>query len=437
MQTKTYRAPNMLAALQEIQRDLGPNAIVLSMREVTSGPSWQVWNKPGVEVVATTEMPARKSEPRESVALARDSEENVPGRKEIEALLTALAAKRGTPVREPEKAEKAVETAPAGAPQGISREPVRWTPPTLQKNKPGADTEPRRSNQALEVLDEVVDEIMEEARPQEKPAEVEESYPPLLKLIRHRLLRQGMDANLVEHLVDTNLHTLSPAVLGDEGRLTRFMMKQLEASLRPQKNNMAIIQNRVMCLIGATGSGKTSTCAKLAAYYTRTLGKKVVWICADTIRAGAISETRMYAEALEVPHFFAYTPQELGELITTQTDADLILVDTPGINTLDEDRVMELGTYLNEIPSRSIFVTAPATTKSTDLTQMISTLSLFKIKGLIVTKMDETYTYGDIYNVVLNTHLPVMYFTSGTQVLGKLHQGEPAKLVAAIFGEGI
>lgn len=430
MQTKTYRAPNMLAALQEIQRELGPNAIVLSMREVTGGPSWQVWNKPGVEVVASTEIPVRKQEASE--VLRRDLDQNTHGRKEIEAILTALAEKRKliADPAEPVHSNLAEKASPV-----TSREPTRWNPPTLQqKSQP---EENRRSNPAIEVLDEVVDEILDENRQAPiRPVEVEPTIPPMLKLVQHRLLRQGLDRNMVDHLVQTNLRTLSPAVLNDETRLTRYMQKQLEAILRPQKNSIAILQNRILCLVGATGSGKTSTCAKLAAYYHCTLEKKVVWICADTIRAGAISETRMYAEALEIAHYFAYTPTELAELVASQADADLILIDTPGVNPLDEDKVMELGTYLSQVPNAALYVTAPATTKSADLQQVISTLALFKLKGVIATKMDETFSFGDLFNVLMSTHLPLHYFTSGTQIFGKLHQGEPGKLVAAIFGEG-
>ena len=63
------------------------------------------------------------------------------------------------------------------------------------------------------------------------------------------------------------------------------------------------------------------------------MGKKVVWISADTIRAGAIAETKAYADAIGVPLRLAYTPEDLTSLIRTNQDADLILVDTPRITS--------------------------------------------------------------------------------------------------------
>lgn len=433
MQTKTYRASTMLVALQEIQREMGPNAIVLSMREVNNGPSWQVWNKPGVEVVATTEMPAPKQTPVEEPPRGIP-EENIPGRKEIEAILAALSERRKLQAEPGLMPVDSFQSVPARG-TGSRHEPVKWNPPVLENQKV-APEEARPRNPAVEVFDEVVHEILDSSHPELAVPEGMNDIPPLLKLIRHRLLRQGVDRDLVEHLVETNAKSLSPTVLYDERRLTAYMKKQMEASLRTQKNSMAVAQSRVICLVGATGSGKTSTCAKLAAYYHCTLEKDVIWICADTIRAGAISETRMYADTLEVQCSFAYTPQELGEQLGQAQQADLILIDTPGVNPLDEDNVAELGTYLSQVPAGAVYLTAPATTKSSDLAQTVSTFSLFKIKGIVATKMDETYSFGDLFNLLMTTHLPVHYFTDGPQVFGKLHQGDPAKLIDAIFGEG-
>ena len=429
MSTKTFRAPNMMAALQEVQRDMGPNAIVLSMREIPSGPAWQVWSKPGVEIVATTELPS----PNIPVASPKPQQENIPGRKEIEDILNALAAKKGfTPASSPQVVAPAREIRQR-AHLGTRAEPAKWTPPNLDGE---LETEFAVASDIniTDRLGDLVDEILQEQQVESQPPMLDQ--PDLLEGISRKLLRQGLDPLYVNKIVESNRNALSPVILHDDDKLTKYVKRQLEASLKPQKNNMAVIPSRIMCLIGATGSGKTSTCAKLAAFYTRTMGKKVVWVCADTIRAGAITETRTYTDVLDIPLFFAYTPQELGEIVSMQNDADLILVDTAGVNMLDEDKVLELGTYLSQVPGRSIYLTTPATTKLADLSQAVSTFSPFNLKGFIVTKMDETYAYGEIFNLMHETHLPLMYITHGTQVVGKIHPGDPVTLIDAIFAGG-
>ena len=51
MATQTFRAPDVMTALEEVQRQLGPEAIIVSVQQVQAGPSWQVWRKPEVEVI--------------------------------------------------------------------------------------------------------------------------------------------------------------------------------------------------------------------------------------------------------------------------------------------------------------------------------------------------------------------------------------------------
>ncbi len=423
----------MLEALQEIQRELGPDAIVLSMREIPAGPLWQVWNKPGVEVIATRDIPGN-NQPEKPSGIRFDSAHEtpaVPGRKEIDAILSALAEK--TQISGFEKgAYPAADRKPINhnRTEGV---PLKWMPSAVQNNIENTSDKP-----ALQVLENVVRELKGDQKSQSlQTSESKPEIPPALRSIKKRMLNQGIDFDLVEHIITTNLNTLSPSILEDEYRLKRFMKKQLEANLRPQQNSMAIIQSRVLCLVGSSGSGKTSTLAKMAAYYTKTLGKKVVWVCADTIRAAAISETKTYTDVLNIPLFFAYSPQELAEIIQNQTEADLILVDTTGISMVDEDRIVELGSYLSVLPGRSIYITAPATMKESDVVQAIATFSPFKIRGLVVTKMDETYTFGSIFNVLHKTHLPILFFTDGHKVLGNLHQGDPAGLISYLFGEGL
>lgn len=429
MRTKTFRAQNMMAALQDIQREMGPNAIVLSMREIPTGPAWQVWNKTGVEVVATTELPSQ-SLPQQT---KKQTEEVIPGRKEIEDILNAIADRKGfTPTMSSEAFQVRREAKPR-AHLGTRTEPAKWTPPSLNP-EPELELSSSIDLSMTDRLGDLVDEIIQGHQASEQAAIPEQK--DILEGISRKLTRQGLNSIYIKKIMDANRKALSPVILQDDERLTRYVKQQLEASLKPQKNSMAIIPSRIMCLIGATGSGKTSTCAKLAAFYTRTMGKKVVWVCADTIRAGAIAETRTYTDVLEIPLFFAYTPQELGEIVNSQTDADLVLVDTPGVNMLDEDKVLELGTYLSQISGRSIYLTAPATTKLADLLQAVSTFSPFNLKGFIVTKMDETYAYGELFNLMHETKMPLMYITHGTQVVGKIRPGDPAALIDAIFAGG-
>ena len=64
MDTHTFRAPDMMAALEKIQHELGPDAMVVSVREVFDESIWKIWKRPGVEVLAAEGKPGQVRIPR-------------------------------------------------------------------------------------------------------------------------------------------------------------------------------------------------------------------------------------------------------------------------------------------------------------------------------------------------------------------------------------
>src|SRR5512147_906255 len=108
MVTKTFKADSALETLQLVQQDLGANAIVVSMREIPGGPSWNPWKKSAVEIVAALpeiESPASAPRPAAASMVLRPSEnpngvEFIEERPEIEWEVPAeqeLAALRTEP----------------------------------------------------------------------------------------------------------------------------------------------------------------------------------------------------------------------------------------------------------------------------------------------------------------------------------------------------
>ena len=211
-----------------------------------------------------------------------------------------------------------------------------------------------------------------------------------------------------------------------------FIGAQLQALIRVRQP-AAVMKDRVVCIVGGSGAGKTSLCAKLAAYHQK-LGRRVNWISVDTYKAGAISEAQFYAGALGAPLQIAYTPEELSYFAAEAGDADLILVDTQKVNPYQEGSLVHLFNYLTALDERSIYLTQSANAKDADLNQMVSALRPFKLAGMIFTHLDETNTYGNLFNLSWMSRLPLIYFSSGTRVLDDLAPAQAEILVEAIFG---
>ena len=147
----------------------------------------------------------------------------------------------------------------------------------------------------------------------------------------------------------------------------------------------------------------------------------------------------MYTETLGLPLHMVYNSDELARVVETELKQEkypLILVDTPGCNPYKESSIVELGDLLTALPHRSTYLVAPATGKEADLARALAAFKAFNLKGLVVTRLDETGTYGNIYNLAWRSQLPLTYFSTGRRVPDDLQPAQGRQLVSALFGEG-
>ncbi len=395
METKTYKADSTLETLKLVQSELGAEAIVVSMREIPAGPLWNPWKKSTVEIVAAKPEEA----PKQSAALR--PAQNQTGVEFVEEM----------PEIEWDIPEK--------------KKPTELPPPLKMKLSPltkgGAS------------------ESAPVAAPVIRTAAVvpmsDRYLPESLKKIQQQLAQQGVNGTLVDGLLDVALETLSPMTLGDVEACKRSIIQLMAAELRVQKGAGNFISSNVVCVVGASGSGKTSALAKLALFIKQSLHKSVTWVCADTVRLGAIAEARAYTDALGIELKLVYTPQDLKEILQAQPSSDILLVDTSGYNPCNESQMVELGALLSEMPGRCTFLAAPVTMKEADLLQLSASLGMFNLDGLILTKLDETRTFGTVYNFARKNQVPLGYFTTGRDTANHLETANPESLVSALFGK--
>ncbi len=450
MDTKTFRAPNTQAALEMIQEELGPSALIVSVRHVPPGNAWEVWKQNEVEVVA---LPG--SEPYEKMS-SLEAKVAQSSSKDVQRLLDQLAerlaqasTRKGSvsPALQPETAtkpgkseNKAKTITPAVFPVLSSR--PKADPTQIKKvddrPQPTRPVEPPQTGQEPSKITRA--QSIKTQRPEVKPvfdtglASAEsspaDSLPPSLRLIYDQLKRQGVEKNLISKLLSTCALSLNRGGLGEPAKVRTHIRRQLEAPIRTVKAG----SEQIICLVGSSGSGKTSMCAKLAAT-AKSQGKSVVWVCADTIHFGAIAQAHAYADSLDIPLCLVYTPAELAEVVKNETKADLILVDTAAANPCSKDEIIELGAYLTELPERSTYLLAPATAKESDLNEATAAFGPYLLKGMIITKLDETSFFGAVYNFAAHNRLPLAYFSTGRRVLEDLKPASAAGFVDLLMGK--
>lgn len=183
----------------------------------------------------------------------------------------------------------------------------------------------------------------------------------------------------------------------------------------------------VILVIGVNGAGKTTFIGKLAAQYVA-LGKRVLVGAADTFRAGAIDQLRVWAERSGA-EFVGGTPgSDPASVAFDAVDAglarssDLIIVDTAGRLHTSDDLMTELRKIHRVIGKRlpsaphEILLVLDGTIGQNALSQARTFSQAVPITGVVVTKLDGTAKGGIVVAVHEALNVPIKYVGVGEQI---------------------
>jgi flagellar biosynthesis protein FlhF len=187
--------------------------------------------------------------------------------------------------------------------------------------------------------------------------------------------------------------------------------------LRPARGiDIGADQTKIVALIGATGVGKTTTIAKIAANFVLDKACSVALITADTYRISAVEQLKTYSDIIGVPLEIVYSPDELRLAIDKHRDKQLILIDTAGRSQHNEFQLEELKCLLAVVPDIEKHLVLSATTKYKDAVDILRKFSLCEPDKVLFTKVDETSTVGAIINLVHQYPITLSYITNGQSV---------------------
>ncbi len=191
---------------------------------------------------------------------------------------------------------------------------------------------------------------------------------------------------------------------------------------------------RVM-FIGPTGVGKTTTIAKLAAIYSLWERKNVLMLTADTYRIAAVEQLRTYARILGVPFEVVFSPQEIPEALAKHGDPDLVLLDTAGRSQRDAKRLEELQALYRMFRPDAVHLVVSANMKYRDMLDVVDRMGVVPVSCLLFTKLDETLTYGNMLNAVLDFQKPLSFVTTGQDVPNDIEVAGAERIARLVAGE--
>ncbi len=190
---------------------------------------------------------------------------------------------------------------------------------------------------------------------------------------------------------------------------------------------------QVVVFIGPTGVGKTTTIAKLAAIFALFEERKVALVTADTYRIAAVEQLKTYAKIIGIPIEVVFTPQEMRRAIERHLDAEVILIDTAGRSHYDSMRMSELKSYVEASFPDEVHLVLSLNTKYKDLEEIVRKFSCVPLSKMVLTKLDETSTFGNIFNLVRDFSLPISYITNGQDVPKDIEVADSLKLAEIIM----
>jgi flagellar biosynthesis protein FlhF len=358
MNAKTYKAKTIQEALDQIKRDLGPEAVILSTQSIMKRRAFGLISGQNWEVTAS----AGKTAPK------------LPE----------------TPVVEDKVVLKSQSFAEL-------KEEAPRVAPRLQHN----------DNRMEELLDEI-GELKRSVRliGNAMPGNKQETGG-----IYAELVGQGVDHEIADHLVAAASHgNPAPSEMRDRVRkaLADLMIIDAPAELVGKARIVSVF-------VGPTGAGKTTTIAKLAAHAKVRHKKRVAMISTDMYRVGGHEQLARYGELLGIPTYACADTGTLKDLLHTLDDRDLVMIDTPGSSPSDFARLAKLEAVTGASDARVHLVIA-ASTRSEDITNIIKKFHRFSPRRVIITKIDETDPKGAFVGDILRNEMPISYLTNGQRV---------------------
>jgi flagellar biosynthesis protein FlhF len=189
----------------------------------------------------------------------------------------------------------------------------------------------------------------------------------------------------------------------------------------------------IQAFVGPHGSGKTTMIAKLAAQLAKNHRNKILLVSYDQNKLGGSDQLRVLAKLLNLSFEVIDSPQSLEAMLKKHHVATHVLIDTSGRNPKAQHLFSDLK-GLAELPVPVEFhLVLSCSEKSLQIERSMRAFSQIGIASVHFSRLDESWSYGEIFNVTCRWGLGIGYFSIGDQVPEDLEKATKERIIERIF----
>ena len=275
-----------------------------------------------------------------------------------------------------------------------------------------------------------------------KYTKIDDAYFEELEQI---LIMADIGVNTVENFLDRLKLRVKKENITDTKYLNEVIVDELfiiyvNGENITDKINIAKEGPTVILMVGVNGVGKTTTIGKLA-YKYHNEGKKVMLIAADTFRAGAVEQLKVWADRTDAVFYGKENTDPAGVIYdglvkALEEKADIVLIDTAGrlqnkVNLMKELEKMNkvITKFIPDAPHETLLV-IDATTGQNGIMQAKAFKEITNITGIVLTKLDGTAKGGIVLAIKEEVNIPVKFIGLGE----RMEDLKPFDIEAYIYG---
>lgn len=196
----------------------------------------------------------------------------------------------------------------------------------------------------------------------------------------------------------------------------------------------------VILMAGLQGSGKTTSCAKLAKFVT-SQGKRPAMVACDLQRPAAIEQLRVLGEQINVPVYLDQNNKNpvavarAGVNFATKENRDVVIIDTAGRLHIDQEMMQQVADIAQATSPHQIYLVCDAMTGQDAVNSAKVFNERLELDGVILTKFDSDARGGAALSVKEVTGKPIKFIGVGEK-LDRLEEFHPDRMANRILGMG-